>query len=169
MSKIAITVAEGYEDSEFQNPYECLRRAGHDVVVLGLEKGATVHGKKGRSQAEIEATVSDVKPDDFDALVIPGGHAPDILRLDEPMVEFTRKFAASGRPLAAICHGPQLLIEAEAVKGRTMTSWPSIRKDLINAGANWVDQPVVEDINLITSRKPDDLDAFCEAILRQLA
>ncbi|MDT8452152.1 MAG: type 1 glutamine amidotransferase domain-containing protein [Gammaproteobacteria bacterium] len=168
MSKIAMPIAEGYEDSEFQTPYECLRRAGHDVVVLGLEKGATVHGKKGQSKAEIEATVSDVKPEDFDALVIPGGHAPDTLRLDGSMVEFTRQFAASGRPLAAICHGPQLLIEAEVVKGRTMTSWPSIRKDLINAGAIWVDQPVVEDINLITSRKPDDLNSFCDAILRQL-
>ncbi|MDA3868876.1 MAG: type 1 glutamine amidotransferase [Gammaproteobacteria bacterium] len=168
MSKIAMPIAEGYEDSEFQVPYECLRRAGHDVVVLGLEKGATVHGKKGKSKAEIEATVSDFKPEDFDALVIAGGHAPDTLRLIGPMVDFTRQFAASGRHLAAICHGPQLLIEAEVVKGRTMTSWPSIRKDLINAGVVWVDQSVVEDVNLITSRKPDDLDAFCDAILKQL-
>lgn len=168
MSKIAMLIAEGYEDSEFQIPYECLRRAGHNVVVLGLEKGVTVHGKKGQSQAEIESTVNEFNAEDFDALVIPGGHAPDTLRLDADMVEFTRQFAGSGRPLAAVCHGPQLLIEADAVKGRTLTSWPSIRKDLINAGANWVDRAVVEDANLITSRKPDDLDAFCEVLLNHL-
>ena len=107
-------------------------------------------------------------PEDFDAVVIPGGHGPDKLRLDEAMVEFTRRFHASGKPLAAICHGPQLLIEAEVVKGRTMTSWPSVRKDLINAGAQWVDQAVVEDDNLITSRTPADLAAFCEAVLKRV-
>ena len=168
MSKIAMLVGDGYEDTEFQVPYDRLRGAGHTVTVLGTRHGDVVHGKRGESQVGIEFTAAEVEPEAFDAVVIPGGHGPDKLRLDEDLVGFTRHFAASGKPLAAICHGPQLLIEAGVVKGRRLTSWPSVRKDLVNAGANWVDQPVVEDGNLITSRKPADLDAFCEAVLKRL-
>ena len=168
MSKIAMLVGDAYEDAGFQVPYDRLRTASHIVTVLGTKHGDVVHGKRGESRIEIEYTAAEVEPEAFDAVVIPGGHGPDKLRLDEDLVGFTRRFAASGKPLAAICHGPQLLIEAEVVKGRRLTSWPSVRKDLINAAAHWVDQPVVEDGNLITSRKPADLDAFCEAVLKRL-
>lgn len=165
MARIAILLGEGYEDSEFDEPYACLKDAGHELVVIGSEKGATVHGKKGGSRFEIEHTADEFQPKDFDAIVIPGGHGPDNLRLDKALVALLSDFFQTGRPVAAICHGPQLLIEAEVVRGRTMTSWPSVRKDLENAGAEWRDAPVVVDDNLITSRKPDDLHDFCGAIL----
>lgn len=165
MARIAILLGEGYEDSEFDEPYACLKDAGHELVVIGSEKGATVHGKKGGSRFEIEHTADEFQPKDFDAIVIPGGHGPDNLRLDKALVALLSDFFQTGRPVAAICHGPQLLIEAEVVRGRTMTSWPSVRKDLENAGADWRDAPVVVDDNLITSRKPDDLHDFCGAIL----
>jgi deglycase len=161
-------VGDGYEDAEFQVPYDRLRDAGHEVLVLGLERGATAHGKRGESEIGIARRADEVSPEEFDAVVIPGGYGPDRLRLDAAMVEFTRRFDATGKPLAAICHGPQLLIEAEVVKGRTLTSWPSVRKDLLNAGAHWVDREVVQDGNLLTSRRPADLEAFCEALLRRL-
>jgi protease I len=168
MAKVAMLVDDGYEDSEFQVPFERLREAGHEPMVLGTQRGAIVEGKRGTSRVEIEATPAEVDPGEFTALVIPGGHAPDHLRVNRDVVEFTRRFYQTGRPLAAICHGPQLLIEAEVVKGHTVTSWPSVRKDLVNAGAHWVDQAVVEDVNFITSRKPDDLDAFCTALIKRL-
>jgi protease I len=168
MSKVAILVGEGYEDSEFQVPYDKLREAGHEVLVVGTQRASIAHGKRGQSEIEIQATAAEVSPGDFDEVVIPGGHGPDKLRLDNAMVDFTRRFFDTGKPLAAICHGPQLLIEAGVVKGRTLTSWPSVHTDLINAGADWVDQELVEDTNLITSRKPDDLDAFCNAVLKRL-
>jgi protease I len=168
MAKIVMPVGEGFEDSEFQVPYDRLRSAGHEIVIVGIERGQVVKGKRGESEARIEATADALYPEDFDAMVIPGGHGPDRLRMDEALVKFTRGFMETGKPVAAICHGPQLLIEADAVRGRTLTSWPSVRKDLINAGANWVDEPVVEDGNLITSRKPDDLAAFTQAIQERL-
>jgi protease I len=164
MAKIAMPVAEGFEDSEFTVPYERLRAGGHEVVVVGSQPGTTVEGKRGDAKAEIERTAADLLPEDFDALVIAGGHSPDRLRLDSRLVAFVRDFFRTGRPVAAICHGPQLLIEADVVDGLTLTSWPSVRRDLENAGANWVDRELVEDGNLITSRKPEDLDAFCKAI-----
>ncbi len=168
MSKVAMLVGDGYEDAEFDVPFECLRNAGHEVTVIGTQRGDTVHGKRGESEIRIQHTADEVKPGDFDALVIPGGHGPDKLRLNDAIVEFTQQFNATNKPLAAICHGPQLLIEADVVNGRTMTSWPSVRKDLINAGAKWEDKKLVEDCNLITSRKPDDLDAFCGALLQRV-
>jgi len=169
MARVVIIVGEGFEDSEFSIPFQRLRQAGCDVTVAGSRRGQTVHGKRGKSEARTEHAGADIAVADYDALVIPGGHGPDRLRLDTAIVMFTHLFMASGKPVAAICHGPQLLIEAESVRGRTLTSWPSLRKDLINAGARWVDEPVVEDGNLITSRKPDDLDAFCDALLQRLA
>lgn len=168
MSRVAMLVGDEYEDSEFQVPYECLRNAGHEVVVLGSERDSLVRGKRGDSAVHIEHTPDEVDVGGFDAVVVPGGHGPDKLRIDASMVEFTRRFADSGKPLAAVCHGPQLLIEAGVVSGRKLTSWPSVRTDLINAGAQWVDQAVVEDGNLITSRKPDDLEQFCDAVLKRL-
>jgi protease I len=119
--------------------------------------------------AEIEAATDSADPADFDMVLIPGGYSPDHLRTDPAVVSFTRRFCDSGKWVAAICHGPQLLIEADVVRGRRLTSWPPVRKDLENAGATWIDREVVQDRNLITSRKPDDLDPFCDAVLAPLA
>ena len=168
MAKVAFVLADDFEDSEFRVPYDRLRQSGHEVTVIGTEAGKEVKGKKGRETFTVEATPADADPGEFDALVIPGGHAPDKLRLSAEMVDLTRKLFESGKPVAAICHGPQLLIEAEVVEGKRLTSWASVRKDLENAGAQWVDEPLVVDGNLITSRKPDDLDVFCDAILERL-
>lgn len=169
MATIAITIGEDFEDSELSVPRDRLRAAGHEVVMIGIEAGRTVASKRGRELVLVEARAADCDPKAFDAVVIPGGYSPDHLRTDAGVVTFLREFGATGRTIAAVCHGPQLLIEAELVRGRTVTSWPSVRKDLVNAGAAWVDRPVVEDANLITSRRPADLEAFCAAILRRLA
>jgi protease I len=161
-------IAQDFEDSEFAVPFDRLKNAGHAVTVFGSKAGEIVVGKRGQARATIDRVAADLNPSDFDALVIPGGYAPDHLRLDEDVVAFVRRFHESGKPVAAICHGPQLLIEAGVVEGRQLTSWPSVRTDLRNAGADWVDREVVVDDNLITSRKPADLEAFCDAILARL-
>jgi protease I len=168
MASIAFVLADDFEDSEFKEPYDRLGAAGHDITVIGTEKGAEVKGKKGRERFVTEADPSMVDPGDFDALVVPGGFSPDKLRTDEAVVDFVRTIAESGKPVAFICHAGSLLIEADAVRGRRVTSWPSIKTDLENAGAEWVDAEVVEDGNLISSRNPGDLPAFCEAILRRI-
>jgi protease I len=168
MAKIAIPLAGGFEDSEFSVPYQRLQEAGHEITVFGIQAGLAVTGKRGMESHRVEAAAGSLAPEEFDALVIPGGHSPDTLRTDADVVAFTRAFFETGKLVAAICHGPQLLIEAGCVKGRKLTSWPSVRTDLRNAGAEWVDESVVTDGNLITSRKPDDLPAFCEAILERL-
>jgi protease I len=168
MAKIAMPVGEGFEDSELSEPCARLKNVGHEIVTIGVERGERIWGKRGETMATIDAIPDDVDPSQFDALVIPGGHSPDALRLNQSIVSFVRRFSESGKLVAAICHGPQLLIEADAVAGRELTSWPSIRKDLENADARWVDREVVEDGNLITSRGPEDLDAFCDAILGRL-
>lgn len=162
-------VGEDFEDSELTVPRDRLVAAGHEVVIVGDEVGRSFTGKRGHAHVVIEASAVECDPGSFDAVVIPGGYSPDHLRIEAAVVQFLRGFGETGRPIAAVCHGPQLLIEADLVRGRTLTSWPSVRKDLINAGAAWVDRPVVEDANLITSRRPDDLEAFSDAILRQLA
>ena len=169
MARIAIPIGDDFEDSELTVPRELLRDAGHEIVTVGVEAGRTVAGKRGREHVLVDARAADCDPAAFDAVVIPGGYSPDHLRTDAGVVTFLRSFGATGRTIDAVCHGPQLLIEADLVRGRTVTSWPSVRKDLVNAGAAWVDRPVVEDANLITSRKPEDLEAFCAAILRRLA
>ncbi len=168
MSRIAMTVGEGFEDSELRVPYDRLREAGHEVVLVGIEAGSVLHGKQGDEEVTVEQAAATARAEDFDALVIPGGHGPDHIRTDADMVRLTRDLVSSGKTVGAICHGPQLLIEADAVRGRTLTSWPSVRTDLINAGAEWVDEAVVQDVNLVTSRKPADLDAFCDALLARL-
>lgn len=168
MARIAFVLEGDYEDSEFEQPYDELRADGHDCVVIGTEAGKELQGKRGNSRMTVDTTVDDVDAGNFDALVIPGGYSPDKLRLHEGIVDFTRKFADSGKPVAAICHAAQLLVEAEVVEGRTMTSWPSVQKELQLAGANWVDREVAEDGNLITSRGPDDLPAFVEALKKRL-
>jgi len=168
MARIALILGEMFEDSEFRKPYDRLREAGHEVVVIGAEAGKKIRGKKSQEEATTDASIKDVSVESFDALVIPGGYSPDHLRMDAKMVEFTRDFARSGKPVAAICHAPWMLVEADVVRGRTVTSWPSIKTDLVNAGARWIDREVVEDGNLVTSRNPDDLPIFCETILRHL-
>ena len=168
MAKIAFLVGPEFEDSEFRVPYDRLVQAGHHIEILGAKRGETVAGKKGKETVTIETAAGERSPADFDALVIPGGHSPDHLRMDDDVVALVRDFVHSGKLVAAVCHGPQLLIEADAVAGRKVTSWPSVRKDLENAGARWVDEQVVVDGSLITLRKPDDLEAFSAAIDRRL-
>jgi protease I len=168
MARVAIIVGEGFEDSEFRVPHDRLKVAGHDVVVVGQEAGKELVGKKGLERASIDRAVKDVSADEFDALVIPGGYSPDHLRADPKMVRLTREIFDEGKPVAAICHAGSMLVEADIADGRTLTSWHSIKTDMINAGAQWVDEEVVQDDNLITSRKPADLPAFCDALLKQL-
>lgn len=168
MAKVAFVLADDFEDSEFAVPYQRVTAAGHEAVVVGKEKGAEVRGKKGKESFVIEANPDMVDSAEFNALVVPGGYSPDKLRTDEKIVAFVKGFGEADKPIAFICHAGSLLIEAGLVSGRQVTSWPSIRTDLINAGAEWVDQEVVEDGNLISSRKPGDLDAFCQALLSRL-
>ncbi|MBK5221843.1 MAG: type 1 glutamine amidotransferase [Acidimicrobiia bacterium] len=168
MAKVAIVLGEDFEDSEFDTPRSALVDAGHDVVVVGVEKGAEVVGKRGEVRQRVDAEVDEIDLRDIDALVIPGGYSPDHLRTDEGIVRFVKDIVEWGTTVAAICDAGSLLIEADVVAGRTLTSWPSIRTDLVNAGAAWMDSEVVLDGNLITSRNPDDLPAFTNAVLGAL-
>lgn len=166
--KIAVLLASDFEDSEYEEPVKALREAGHEVIVIGRSKGETLEGKRGAVTAETDLGIDQANASDFDALLIPGGYSPDQLRVDNRMVAFTQAFGSSDKPIAAICHGPQLLIEAGAVDDKKMTSWPSVRTDLRNAGATVLDEEVVVDGHLITSRKPEDIPAFNTALLKQL-
>lgn len=168
MARIMFIVASDFEDSEFRVPFDQVRQAGHETVIVSSKTGKQLKGKKGKETIIAEKAATEVSVDEFDALVIPGGYSPDHLRMDEDVVNLVREFFVQNKPIAAICHAGWMLAEADIADGRTVTSWPSIKKDLINAGANWVDREVVEDGNLITSRKPDDLPAFCEALMRQI-
>lgn len=165
MSRIAFVVGEEFEDVELTDPFHALRD-DHEIDIIGATAD-DVTGKQGTT-ARIDHAVADADPSVYDALVIPGGYSPDHLRTDEAVVRFVSHFRDHDKTIAAVCHAPSLLIEADAVQGRTMTSWPSIRTDLRNAGATVVDQEVVVDGNLITSRNPDDLPAFGKAILHAL-
>jgi deglycase len=168
MARVAFIVADMFEDSEFREPYERIRNAGHEVTVIGSDPARPIHGKQGKEKIVPDASIDTVSADQFDALVIPGGYSPDRLRMDPRMVEFTREFHDQGKTVAAVCHAPWMLIEADLARGKTVTSWPSIRTDLENAGARWVDREVVEDGTIITSRKPADLPVFSAAILHRL-
>ncbi|HEX7038460.1 MAG TPA: type 1 glutamine amidotransferase domain-containing protein [Pseudomonadales bacterium] len=169
MAEIAVVIDQDYEDVELEQPLQCLKEAGHRLTLVGTEKGKQVEGKRHESKVTVECTPADVDAARFDALLIPGGYSPDHLRMNEDIVDFVRAFRDGDKLIAAICHGPSLLIDADAVAGRRLTSWPSVRRDLENAGGKVVDEQVVVDGNLITSRKPDDLPAFCEAILEHPA
>ncbi|HEU0035709.1 MAG TPA: type 1 glutamine amidotransferase domain-containing protein [Kofleriaceae bacterium] len=169
MSKIAVLVDGMFEDSEFRVPYDRLKAAGHTVDIVGLEAGREVVGKTGKERVKIEKAARSVSERDYDALVIPGGYSPDHLRMDRDAVRLTRAMVVANKPVAAVCHAPWMLVEADVADDRLVTSWPSVKTDLINAGARWVDREVVVDGNVITSRKPDDLPAFSDAILDQLA
>jgi protease I len=169
MARIVFVLGEDFEDSEFRTPYDGLRASGHTIDIVGVTAGARVKGKRGKEEVEIEKAAADVDASDYDALVIPGGYSPDHLRTSTEVVNLVREMARDGKLIAAVCHGPQLLIEADVVSGKRMTSWPSVKKDLQNAGAHWVDREVVVDDKLITSRKPDDLPSFTRTIAQTLA
>jgi protease I len=166
--KIACVLGQGFEDSEFRVPYDRLKAEGYQVDVIGVKAGEELKGYKGKEKVTAEKAIDQVKPDDYDALLIPGGQSPDHLRVDKRMVDFVRGFEEAGKLIAAVCHGPQLLIAAHLVKGRTLTAWQTIQDDLRQIGATVKDEPVVKDRNWITSRKPDDLQAFSAAIVEEL-
>ena len=167
--RIALLVENEFEDSELTGPLEALRAAGATVVVIGPTAHTDYKGKKLGTVVTSDIAAGAAKTADFDALVIPGGHAPDKMRMRHAMVDFTREMMDAGKPVAAICHGPQVLISANTLRGRTLTCWPSIAVDVKNAGGMYVDKPVVEDGNLITSRKPDDIPVFNDAIIRMVS
>ncbi|MDJ1112683.1 MULTISPECIES: type 1 glutamine amidotransferase domain-containing protein [Macrococcus] len=159
--KIAVVLDNLFEDVEYTSPVEALKNEGHEITVIGKETG-TVKGKSEDTEVQVDKAISDVKPEDFDALLIPGGFSPDMLRGDEQgrFGEFTKHFVQAEKPVFAICHGPQLLIDTDLLKGKKLTSFLSVRKDLENAGATVVDESVVVDSNIVTSRTPDDLEDF---------
>ncbi len=165
---IALLATDGFEDSELKKPLEAVRDAGATVMIIS-EKTGTFTGKNG-TEIVADAAVEDVSCDDYDGLLLPGGvENPDHLRVNQSAVDFVRGFFENQKPVAAICHAPWILIEAGVVDGRTMTSWLSLKTDLRNAGANWVDEEVVVDQGLVTSRNPDDLPAFCAKAVEEFA
>jgi|KBSMisStaDraftv2_1062788.scaffolds.fasta_scaffold1335569_1 protease I len=166
--KIACLLANGFEDSEFQIPCDWLSAAGYSVEIVGEKAGELLTGEKGRETALVDVAIDEVDVDDYEGMLIPGGYSPDKLRADDRFVEFVRAFDATGRPLAAVCHGPQLLLTAELQAGRTLTAWPTVQGDLRQAGAHVIDRDVVVDDNWITSRKPDDLEAFTSRFVEEL-
>ena len=166
--KIAILAEEDFEDSELIEPLKAMKNAGARVIIVGSGSKETYRGKRGKAIIKVDTTADKVGAEDFDAIIVPGGYAADKMRSHQAMVELVRKAYNLGKVIAAICHGPQLLISAEIVKGRRLTSWPSVAVDLRNAGVDWVDAPVVQDGNLITSRKPADLPRFNKAIIEAL-
>ncbi len=166
--KVAILLGQDFEDSEFKVPYDRLKAEGFEVDIIGREAGEELRGKKGKVTVKATRSIADTRPREYDALVIPGGYSPDKLRADERFVRVVREFDALKKPLAAVCHGPQLLITAGLVKGRTLTAWTTIQEDLRQIGANVKDEPVVEDGLWITSRKPEDLQQFADALIAAL-
>jgi protease I len=168
MSNIAVIIADMFEDSEYTEPVKAFKEKGHTIVHVGLTEGETVKGKKEGTEVRIDRRVGDVSADEFDALLIPGGYSPDKLRAYQEPVVFVRDFVNSGKPVFSICHAPQLLITADVLKGRRITGWKSIVQDIKNAGAQFVDEKVVEDENLVSSRQPGDLPEFIAASLAKL-
>lgn len=165
---IAVIIDDMFEDSEYTKPVKAFRIAGMNVTNIGLKKGKEIRGKSKGTKTEIEKDIKDADVKDFDALLIPGGYSPDKLRSKGKAVKFVRKFVESKKPVFAICHGPQLLITAKVLNRRTVTGWKSIVQDIKNAGAKFVDEEVVIDGNLVTSRKPSDLDSFIQVCLKML-
>lgn len=170
--KVAILATDGFEQSELLEPRRALDEAGATTHVVSPREGQIEgwkHFDKGEKIA-VDVPLGQARPEDYDALVLPGGVAnPDQLRMNPEAVRFVKHFFETGKPVAAICHGLWMLAEADVVRGRTVTSWPSIKTDLINAGARWVDQEVVVDQGLVTSRKPDDLPVFCRKMIEEIA
>ena len=168
MAKIAVIVDNLFEDSEYTEPVKAFKEAGHETVNIGFKKNLKINGKKGEATAQIDEAVKNVSVEDFNALLIPGGYSPDRLRAYDEPVNFVRDFVNSGKPVFAICHGQQLLITADVLRGRKITGWKSIVQDLKNAGAEFLDKEVVEDGNIVSSRHPGDLKAFIAASLKKI-
>lgn len=170
--KIAFLATDGFEQVELTEPWKAIQKAGAEVELISVKSGKIqgVHHDKQGDKFQVDKTVEQAAAQDYDGLVLPGGvFNPDALRIDEMAVDFVRDFFSQHKPVAAICHGPWTLIEAGVVDGRKMTSWPSLKTDLKNAGANWVDEECVCDSGLVTSRKPDDLPAFCKKAIEEFA
>jgi protease I len=172
MSKrVAILATNGFEESELKSPKQALEEQGWTAEIVSLESGSIKSWaeKDWGPEYKVDRVLSDASASDYDALVLPGGVInPDLLRREEKAIQFVKDFFEQKKPVAAICHGPQLLINAEVVEGRKLTSFPSVRKDLENAGANWVDKEVVTDNGLVTSRTPDDLPAFNKKMIEEI-
>ncbi|SCL55685.1 type 1 glutamine amidotransferase domain-containing protein [Micromonospora peucetia] len=170
--RIAFLAADGVEEVEYVQPREAVEKAGATAVLVSLKPG-TIRSFNHLDQSgtyDVDVTAADADAGGYDALVLPGGVAnPDFLRTDADAVRFVKAFFDAGKPVGVICHGPWTLIEADVVRGRRITSWPSLRTDLANAGADWVDEQVVTDDGLVSSRKPDDLPAFCAKIVEEFA
>ena len=170
--RVAILATDGFEQTELMGPKQILEEAGAETFIVSPHSGE-ITGWKDKNWADsvpVDQTLDECSPEDFDALVLPGGLMnPDRLRMDSRAVSFVREFVTSGKPIGAICHGPWTLIEAGAVDGKKMTSWPAIKSDLENAGAEWVDQEVVTDNGLVTSRKPEDVPAFAKKLIEEIS
>jgi protease I len=165
--RVAVLLGQGFEDSEFRIPHDRLVESAQ-VDVIGARAGEELSGYRGREKVRTDRAIDEVRPDDYDLLLIPGGQSPDHLRADDRFVRFVRDFDATGRPIAAVCHGPQLLITAGLVRGRRLTAWRTIQEDLRQIGAQVLDQPLVHDRNWITSRQPSDLEVFSDAAVTAL-
>src|SRR3954467_9457171 len=170
--RVAILAADGFEEVELTKPKKALEEAGAKTTVVSIKSGEIQgmnHADKGEKGA-VDLTLDDAKPENFDALMIPGGLMnPDTLRSTPEALEFTRHFFRDGKPVAAICHGPWVLIDAGVVRGRQLTAWPAVQTDVKNAGGNWVDEEVVVDNGLVTSRKPDDIPAFNRKMIEEIS
>jgi protease I len=169
--RVAFLAADGVEQVELTEPWKAVEKEGGTPELISIEDGE-IQGFEHLDKADtfkVDKTVSEADPDAYDGLVQPGGVAnPDFLRADEEAVRFTRAFFEAGKPVAQICHGPWMLVEADVVRGRKVTSWPSLKTDIENAGGEWVDEEVVVDNGLVTSRKPDDLPAFCDKLVEEI-
>jgi len=169
MVKIATVITDLFEDVEFTSPKEALENAGHEVVTIGYKENEEVTGKSANTKVKIDQGIDDASPEDFDALLVPGGYSPDKLRGDERFLDFVRYFSNNQKPIFSICHGPQLLVNADVLQGKDLTSVSQVGIDVKNAGGNYIDQEVViDDSGLVSSRTPDDIPAFNDAIVNAL-
>jgi protease I len=166
--RVAILAEQDFEDAELTEPLKAMKEAGAQIFIVGSGSQSSYQGKRGKATIKVDIDADKVRAEDFDAIIIPGGYAPDKMRLHQPMIDLVKKAHDLGKVIAAVCHGPQLLISADIVRGRRLTSWPSVAIDLKNAGAIWVDEPLVRDGNIITSRRPSDLPVFNSAVIQAL-
>ena len=169
MSKIASIMTDYFEDVEYTEPVKAYKESGHEVINIGLQAGQTVKGKRDETPVKIDKAITDARPEEFDALLIPGGFSPDMLRAHDEAVEFAKAFINSGKPVFSICHGAQLLITADVIRDRKVTGYKSIIQDIKNAGARFEDKEVVVDGNLVSSRNPNDIPAFIRESLKMLS